>query len=172
MRRVRSSVLAPRPVIEPVDDPDAEDPPLVTGGAPVANDIRYRQAARRGGLAAGEAPARALRAPRGLPSSRMCWAANGSRTPCARPRPKRSRSRRNRKKPICGPRRRACPMASRARSQAVAHGYGPVAEGAGAQTFARNVTDQTASNVASRVRRVMPPPDRDGAGGQGGAPHR
>jgi hypothetical protein len=40
------------------------------------------------------------------------------------------------------------------RSQAVAEGYGPVAEGAGAQTFARDVTDQTASNLTSRMRRV------------------
>jgi len=45
-------------------------------------------------------------------------------------------------------------QAESGRSQAVAHGYGPVAEGAGAQTFAKNVTDQTASNVTARMRRV------------------
>lgn len=40
------------------------------------------------------------------------------------------------------------------RSQAVAAGYGPVAEGAGAQTFAKNVTDQTSSNLTLRTRRL------------------
>jgi hypothetical protein len=40
------------------------------------------------------------------------------------------------------------------RSQAVAHGYGPVVEGSGAQTFATNLTDQTTSNLTSRMRQL------------------